>query len=172
MCELSDCGFKSRCCHLKFRCRACFEVGVPKYKIYFILSKTVKINVVLWIQVLIYKNNQHLNRLRDYVWFGKSKVLLNLSSYKYLIVTAMTFAAKHQCLINVETTLTVNVHQSSFNIDIWFRIKVEIIHFCILKERLPDITLYLIVSDIWWKDNNLRRWYESVCFHFLYMDQR
>ena len=97
----------------------------------------------------IQKKNQHLNRLRDYARFSKSKVLLNLCSYRYLIVTAMNFAAKHQCLINVETTLTVNVHQTSFNIDIWLRMKVEIIHFCILKERLPDITFYLIVSDIW-----------------------
>ena len=148
-CELNHCGFESRRCHLKFRYCACFEVGVPKYKIYFILSQIVKINVVSWMQVLICNNNQHLNRLRDYIWSGKSKVLLNLCSYKYLIVTAMIFAAKHQCFINVETTFIVNVHQPSFNIDLWLSMKVEIIHFCIPKERLPDITFYLIVSDIW-----------------------
>ena len=27
--RLSDCGFESRCCHLKLRYRACFEQGVP-----------------------------------------------------------------------------------------------------------------------------------------------
>ena len=27
--ELSGCGFESRCCHLNFRCGACFVQGVP-----------------------------------------------------------------------------------------------------------------------------------------------
>ena len=27
--ELSDCGFESRCCHLNFRCAACFNQEVP-----------------------------------------------------------------------------------------------------------------------------------------------
>ena len=27
--ELSGCEFESRCCHLNFRCHACFEQGVP-----------------------------------------------------------------------------------------------------------------------------------------------
>ena len=29
LCELSCCGFKSRCSHLSFRYRACFEQGLP-----------------------------------------------------------------------------------------------------------------------------------------------
>ena len=29
--ELSGCGFESRCCHINFRCCACFEEGVPWY---------------------------------------------------------------------------------------------------------------------------------------------
>ena len=29
VCKLSGCGFKLRCCHLKFRFGACFEQGVP-----------------------------------------------------------------------------------------------------------------------------------------------
>ena len=29
VCKLSGCGFESHCCHLNFRCRVCFEQGVP-----------------------------------------------------------------------------------------------------------------------------------------------
>ena len=35
---------------------------------------------------------------------------------------------KHQRWINVETTLIINVHQRCFNVDIWFKMKVEPTH--------------------------------------------
>ena len=35
---------------------------------------------------------------------------------------------KHQWWINVETTLIINVHQRCFNVDIWFKMKVEPTH--------------------------------------------